>query len=357
MRKIIHIDMDAFFASVEQRDAPELRGRPVVVGGQPGRRGVVAAASYEARRYGIRSAMPSGQALKRCPEAVFVTPRFEVYREVSQQIQALYRHYTEVVEPLSLDEAYLDVSSSSAFCGSATRMAEALRREIFDQTGLTASAGVSYNKFLAKMASDRNKPNGQFVIEPSRGEAFVAELPIGDFHGVGRATEAKMKRLGIHSGADLRRKSREWLAAHFGKSAHHYYQIARGIDERPVKTHRVRKSIGSETTFESDLSSAEAMLAVLDRRLQKVHEMLERRQFDARTLTLKVKYADFEQVTRSQSLDDFSHTLGEFRRLLPGLIERTEAGSRPVRLLGVTLSNLRQRPRQVSEPPDQYSLF
>lgn len=357
MRKIIHIDMDAFFASVEQRDFPELCGQPVVVGGQPGRRGVVAAASYEARRYGIRSAMPSGQALKRCPGAVFVKPRFEIYRQVSQQIQTLFRHYTDVVEPLSLDEAYLDVSDATAFGGSATRMAEALRSDIFQETGLTASAGVSYNKFLAKMASDRNKPDGQFVIEPARGEAFVAELPIGDFHGVGRATEAKMKRLGIHSGADLRRKSREWLAAHFGKSAHHYYQIARGIDERPVKTHRVRKSIGSETTFESDLSSTEALMAVLDRRLQTVHDVLERRQFDARTLTLKVKYADFEQITRSQSLSDYSHALGEFRRLLPTLLERTEAGRRPVRLLGVSLSNLRPRPREVAEAPNQYTLF
>ncbi|EDY87644.1 DNA-directed DNA polymerase protein [gamma proteobacterium HTCC5015] len=357
MRKIIHIDMDAFFASVEQRDNPEWRGLPVVVGGAPSRRGVVAAASYEARRFGIRSAMSSARALQRCPHVVFVPPRFEVYRAVSEQIHGIFAQYTDMIEPLSLDEAYLDVSACDVLGGSATRIAEALRADIFRATQLTASAGVSYNKFLAKMASDQNKPDGLCVIHPQRGEAFVGELPIGDFHGVGPATEKKMQQWGIRTGADLRKKSREWLAAHFGKSAGYYYDIARGVDERPVRTHRIRKSIGSETTFAQDLNREAAMLAVLEQRLEKVLLQLEKKRWNARTLTVKVKYADFTQVTRSKSLDEPSHGVSAFRRQLPELLRSTEARSKPVRLLGVTLSNLSPQADSSEEEPSQYPLF
>lgn len=338
MRKIIHIDMDAFFASVEQRDKPELRGQPVVVGGMPGRRGVVAAASYEARKFGVRSAMPSGQAQKLCPQAVFLPPRFAEYREVSQQIHAIFRRYTEIIEPLSIDEAFLDVSGQEQYNGSATRMAQAIKDEIRVQTGLTASAGVSYNKFLAKIASDMDKPDGLFVITPEQGPDFVARLPIGDFYGVGKATEAKMKRLGIDCGADLRRHSREWLALHFGKSGDYYYNISRGIDERPVRTQRTRKSVGSETTFEQDLYEREAMLDVLRQRLDKVVAGIKAKSFLARTLTIKVKYADFTQVTRSHSFIDAHQDVEDFAHWLPALLDSTEVHIRPVRLLGVTLS-------------------
>lgn len=339
-RKIIHIDMDAFYAAVEQRDQPELRGRPVVVGGAPDSRGVVATCSYEARRYGIRSAMPAAQAKRLCPEAVFVRPRFAAYKAASQQIQAVFRRYTELVEPLSLDEAYLDVSACTAERGSATLIARAIKREIQTATGLTASAGVSYNKFLAKLASDLDKPDGLHLITPDQGEAFIAGLPVGRFHGVGPATEARMRELGIATGADLRRLSLEELQAAFGRSGSFFHAIARGIDERPVRASRERKSYGSETTFARDLTTLPAMLAALAPLASEVLAGLERRQLSAATWTLKVKYRDFRQVTRAHSVNPPLRELPALLRLLEGLLARTEAASTPVRLLGVTASGL-----------------
>lgn len=344
MRKIIHIDMDAFFASVEQRDHPELRGRPVVVGGKPNSRGVVAAASYEARKFGIRSAMPSAQAAKLCPQAVFVRGDFAVYRQVSEQVRSIFKEYTEVIEPLSIDEAFLDVTGVTLLGGSATRLAEHIRMQVYEQTQLTASAGISYNKFLAKTASDLNKPNGQYVITPEQGEDFVAQLPIGQFYGVGKATEAKMRRHGIHNGADLRSHSKEWLAARFGKSAEYYYNISRGIDHRPVRTHRKRKSVGAETTLAENTLSLDAMCSVLEQRLEKVLAQVKAKGWWARTLTVKVKYADFKQVTRAHSFAE-AHLDGEkFQALLLPLLKATEAGRKPVRLLGVTLSGFEKTP-------------
>ena len=348
MRKIIHIDMDAFFASVEQRDNPELRGRPVIVGGQPGRRGVVAAASYEARKFGIRSAMASSQAAKLCPQAVFVQPNFPAYKVVSEQIHSVFKKYTEVIEPLSIDEAFLDVSGQSHCEGSASLMAEAIREEIRLLTGLTASAGVSYNKFLAKIASDMNKPDGMYIIRPEQGEGFVAQLPVGKFYGVGKATEAKMQRLGIHTGADLRSHSLSWLGARLGKSAEYYYSIARGIDHRPVRTHRKRKSLGAETTFQQDLQDPAAMLESLQQRLTKVVGQVQERQLLARTITVKVKFSDFTQVTRSHSVEHASQEESLFADYLLPLLQSTQSGQKSVRLLGVTLSGFEREQQNVS---------
>jgi len=262
-RKIIHVDMDAFYASVEQRDNPELRGKPIAVGG--GVRGVVAAASYEARRFGVRSAMPAITARRRCPELIFVKPRFDAYRAVSQQIRSIFLDYTPHVEPLSLDEAYLDVTEDLKGIGVATVIAEEIRARIFAETGLTASAGVSYNKFLAKIASDQNKPNGLCVVTPARGPAFVETLPVSRFHGVGPKTAAKMARLGIATGADLKARSLEWLAANFGSSAQYYHDLARGICHRQGKAGRPYKSVSAEETVLSDLSDPAALLSGLER--------------------------------------------------------------------------------------------
>ena len=253
-RKIIHVDMDAFYAAVEQRDDPRLRGRPVVVGGDPRGRGVVATASYEARRFGIRSAMPCAHAWRLCPQALFVRPRFEVYQSVSQQIRAVFARYTELIEPVGLDEAYLDVSGVGVCRGSATLIARDLKIAVRAATGLVASAGVSYNKFLAKIASDLDKPDGLAVITPEQGPAFIAKLPIGRFHGIGRATEQKMLALGIATGADLGAWSEARLVEHFGKAGHWYAQLARGEDDRPVCAQRVRKSLGAETTYARELA-------------------------------------------------------------------------------------------------------
>ena len=339
-RKIIHIDMDAFYASVEQRDNPEYRGRPVIVGGSPQRRGVVAACSYEARKFGIHSAMPSARAVKLCPHAVFIKPRFDVYRRISEQIRAIFLNYTELVEPLSLDEAYLDVSESGLFQGSATRIAGALKKEIRNTTGLTASAGVSYNKFLAKIASDMDKPDGLYVITPEAGEAFIEHLPIGRFFGVGKATEARMAALNISTGADLKLLSLEQLHRHFGKTGKFFYHIARGIDKRPVSNRRERKSISSETTFMEDLSDMKTMLSSLERLADDTMASLMEKRLSARTLTIKVKYTDFQQVTRSKTLVEPFATADSIGPILAELLARTDAGKRRVRLLGVGVSNL-----------------
>src|SRR5450631_4026616 len=299
-RKIIHIDMDAFFASVEQRDNPELRGKPVAVGGSR-ERGVVAAASYEARAFGVRSALPSVTAKRRCADLIFVTPRIDVYKAVSLQIREIFAEYTPIIEPLSLDEAYLDVTENLKGIASATKIAVHIRAKIRRKTNLTASAGVSYNKFLAKLASDHRKPDGLFVITPKMGPAFVENLPVEKFHGVGPATTAKMNRLGIENGLDLRAQTLPFLRQHFGKSGPYYYWIARGIDERPVRADRVRKSVGAENTFSVDLITFETARDALLPLIDKVWRHCESAGTRGRTVTLKIKYADFQQITRSQS--------------------------------------------------------
>ena len=342
-RKIIHVDMDAFYASIEMRDDPSLVGQPVIVGGQPASRGVVCTCNYEARRYGIHSAMPSSRAYRLCPQAVFLHPRFSVYREVSQQIMAIMREFTPIIEPLSLDEAYLDVSDSPLHQGSATLIARDIKQRIVDELRLTASAGVSYNKFLAKIASGLNKPDGLTVLRPENGLAFIHALPIGDFYGIGRATEAKMKALGIHHGADLYRWSEAELVQHFGKAGHWYYGLARGEDPREVHAHRERKSLGSETTFAADLHDLGQMCAELDKLAAELLPKLLERGWLAHTVTVKVKYADFEQATRTRS---FPLPISRLDTLLPHIHElllKTDVTARPVRLLGVTFSSLTVR--------------
>jgi DNA polymerase IV len=339
LRKIIHIDMDAFFASCEQRDFPELRGKPVAVGGL-GPRGVVAAASYEARVFGVKSAMPSSRARRLCPELIFVPHRFEIYRQVSNQIRAIFLDWTPLVQPLSLDEAYLDVTQNSRGEPSATRIAEAIRAEIKEQTGLTASAGVSYNKFLAKLASDINKPDGICVIPPTMGAKFVAGLPVRKFHGIGPATAAKMERLEIMSGEDLRSKSRDFLDRHFGKSGGYYYWASRGIDHRPVNPDQLRKSIGSETTFGDDLTSRTACLDAVSPLIESVSKQCTKRGISGRTVTLKLRYSDFKTVTRSLSVPKHVSEFSEIFAITEQLIDRLMPLGRGVRLLGITLSAL-----------------
>ncbi|NQZ54471.1 MAG: DNA polymerase IV [Piscirickettsiaceae bacterium] len=341
-RKIIHIDMDAFFASVEQRDQPDYHGKPLIVGGKPNSRGVVAACSYEARQFGIHSAMPSSQAYRLCPQAIFVPPRFEAYREVSEQIRTIFWQYASEVEPLSLDEAYLDVSYTAEYDGSATRIAQAIKRDILAETQLIASAGISYNKFLAKIASDMDKPDGLYLIKPEQGVDFVATLAIGKFHGIGPATEAKMNKLGIKTGLDLRQWAKEDLVDKFGKSGHYYFDISRGIDHRPVRSQRIRKSLGKETTFSEDSLSVNALITILESLAEHVVESLKKYQLTGKTLTLKVKYSNFEQVTRSQTVEE-DLDLTAIKTLLPILLERTNAGQQAIRLVGVTVSGFEQK--------------
>ena len=337
-RKIIHVDMDAFFASVEQRDDPAVRGRPVAVG-YPAVRGVVAAASYEAREFGVRSAMASVTALRRCPELVFVPPRFHIYRTVSRQIHGIFADYTALIEPLSLDEAYLDVTENVRGLPTAWSTAKEIRARILQQTGLTASAGISYNKLLAKLASGYRKPNGQFAVTPDMGEAWVEALPVARFHGVGPVTSKRMQALGIETGADLRSKSLAFLQTQFGRAAGWYYAIARGKDDRPVNPDRARKSSGSETTFDRDLTeSAELEDGVL-RMADDVWTWCDGAQAFGRTVTVKVKFADFQQITRSRS---FSHGIadrGQLRRSSLELIRSVYPLRTGVRLVGVTVLN------------------
>lgn len=339
-RKIIHVDMDAFYASVEQRDFPEYQGKPIVVGGSPQGRGVVAAASYEARRYGVRSAMPASQAVKLCPSAIFLKPRFDVYREVSQQIRAIFFDYTDLVEPLSLDEAYLDVTENHVNKSSAIWIARQIRRRILDETGLTASAGVSINKFLAKIASDLDKPDGLSVILPDDAEAFIESLPIGDFYGVGRATQKKMEAHSIRTGADLKKWDEIDLVKQFGKSGHHYYRIARGIDYRPVKANRIRKSVGKERTFSEDISDLEWIRDYLGELAGMVAASMKKLEASGKTITLKVRYKNFETVTRSQTLNNYTNREDEIASVARQLLTETEAEVREVRLLGISVSTL-----------------
>jgi DNA polymerase IV len=350
MRKIIHIDMDAFYASVEQRDHPGLKGRPVIVGGDPGRRGVVAACSYEARTFGIHSAMASSQARKLCPGAVFLPPRFDVYHEVSSQVMEIFHGYTDLVEPLSLDEAFLDVTENPKGIPSATRIARLIRAEIREKTTLTASAGVSYNKFLAKAASDFRKPDGLTVVTPEQARDFIDSLPIGKFHGVGRVTEERMRSLGIHTGADLAKFTEAELVSLFGKVGAYFHSIAQGLDTRPVAPVRIRKSLGREITLEEDIDDVGEMASILAELAAEVGETLGRKSLKARTVTLKLKYSDFQSITRSITLGNMIDSGHEIMRHVEYLLKETEAGARKVRLLGVALSGFDPPERKPARP-------
>jgi DNA polymerase-4 len=338
-RKIIHIDMDAFYASVEQRDEPGYRGKAIAVGGSPTSRGVVMTASYEARKFGVRSAMASKQALQLCPEIIFVPPRFPIYKEVSQRIREIFRRYTDLIEPLSLDEAYLDVTEDKQGVGSAIEVAKLIKQAIKDELQLTASAGISINKFIAKIASDMNKPDGLTFIGPSSIKTFMEKLPVEKFFGVGKVTASKMKSMGLHTGADLKTLSEEEMAKHFGKAGRFYYQIARGIDDREVQPNRETKSIGAEDTFSYDLTDTEDMFAELDKLSEVVARRLQNYELKGRTVTLKIKYSDFRQITRNQS---FTGPIGDAKTIAETakkLLLTTEPEGHRIRLLGVTLSN------------------
>jgi len=340
VRKILHVDMDAFYASVEQRDNPGLKNRPVAVG-YPAKRGVVAAASYEARRFGVRSAMPSTVAMRRCPELVFVPPRFDVYRAVSRQIHAIFKDYTSLVEPLSLDEAYLDVTDNLSGIPTAWETAKEIRARVLAETKLTASAGVSLNKFLAKLASDQRKPNGQFVIMPDQAEAFGAALPIAKFHGVGPKSAAKMHALGIETGADLRRQTLAFLQERFGKAGSWYFEIARGRDDRPVQSDRERKSSGSETTFSEDLLDPARIEAGVIAMADDVWGWCEKTNCFGRTVAVKIKWADFQISSRSRSIEAPIETRAKLHELALELIRSVFPPPKAIRLVGVTLSNFR----------------
>jgi DNA polymerase IV len=339
IRKIIHVDMDAFYASVEQRDNPDLRGKPVAVGGSS-KRGVVAAASYEARAFGVRSAMPSVTAQRQCPNLIFVKPRFEAYKAVSRQIRDIFTRYTDLIQPLSLDEAYLDVTHDKQGIGSAVKIAKAIRAAIRQETGLTASAGVSYNKFIAKLASDQNKPDGMCVILPDQGPEFVASLPVRRFHGVGPRTAEKMAKLGVNTGADLAFKDEAWLAQHFGSWGGYLFWAARGIDHRPVIANAVRKSIGAESTYFDDKRSAAELHDALEEIINVVWDRIERSQAQGRTLVLKARFSDFRTITRSRTVGQALTDHAAIAQLGHALLEQILPVEMGVRLLGLTLSGL-----------------
>jgi DNA polymerase-4 len=350
-RKIIHIDMDAFFASVEQRDNPQLRGMPVAVGGSA-QRGVVAAASYEARRFGVHSAMPSVTAARRCPMLVFVPPRIDVYRAVSKQIRQIFSRHSDLIEPLSLDEAYLDVTLDKQQIGSAVRVAQLIRSAIHNETGLTASAGVSYNKFLAKVASDQNKPDGICIIRPHEGAEFVDTLPVRRFYGVGPKTAERMGQLGIHTGSDLRGKDMDFMREHFGKSADYLYHAARGIDYRSVRPNRLRKSVGCERTYGEDLMADAALYEALEHIIDTAWQRIENNRVSGRTVTLKLKYADFRQITRSRSSDQYITQKSQLGALARDLLVPLLPVQQGVRLLGLTLSGLAEPGSTQDSSPD-----
>jgi DNA polymerase-4 len=340
IRKIIHVDMDAFYASVEQRDDPSLKGKPVVVGGSPEGRGVVAAASYEARRFGIHSAMPARSALQRCPHVIFIRPQFVKYKAVSQQIREIFFDYTDLVEPLSLDEAYLDVTTNKRAMTSATLIAKEIKARILEETQLTASAGVSINKFLAKTASGFRKPDGLCLITPEKAESFVETLAIEEFYGIGKVTAEKMRSCGIFTGANLKSWSENALVEKFGKMGRFYYQIARGQDDRMVEPNRITKSIGAEESFAVDLVERRDMLAALAEIATTVKRRLEENRTGGRTVTLKVKYADYKQITRSRTLLESVQEAEAMLDIAIELLDTTEALKKSVRLLGISMSNL-----------------
>ncbi len=337
-RKIIHVDMDAFYASVEQFDNPELRGKPLAVGGG-GKRGVVSAASYEARVFGVRSAMPGFKARKLCPDLIFVRPRFDRYQEISSRIRKIFFEYTDLVEPLSLDEAYLDVTENKKGNPSATLIAQEIRKQIFDEVGLTASAGISINKFIAKVASDYNKPNGQKTVNPEEVIEFLEGLDVKKFYGVGKVTQAKMYQMGIYTGKDLKSKSEEFLTQHFGKSGGHYYRIVRGIHLSKVKPNRERKSLAAERTFSENIASEIYMLERLESIAEELQKRLKRSKVAGRTVTLKIRYSDFTLQTRSKTLPYFVSDTNILLETAKELLYQDEMKD-SVRLLGISLSNL-----------------
>jgi DNA polymerase-4 len=339
IRKIVHIDMDAFFAAIEQRDNPDYRGKPIIVGGRPDSRGVVATASYEARRFGIHSAMPSSQARRLCPNAIFVRPHFDVYGKVSRQIMNILREYTDLVEPASLDEAYLDVTECKKEVTSATLIAKEIKGRIFDSTELTASAGVAPNKFLAKIASDMNKPDGLTVIPPKRVRDFLGSLPVGKVPGIGKVTESRMHNIGLFTLEDIQQKTKGELVAQFGKAGNWFYEIARGIDRREVAPERVTKSVGCEDTFAYDLHDLSEMDSELSELAGRLAERLGKRDYRGRTITLKVTYGDFKKITRSSTQDEYVNDKATLQNVAVSLLRNTEASERPVRLLGISVSN------------------
>ena len=339
MRKIIHIDMDAFFASVEQLDNPELRGKPVAVGGS-GERSVVAAASYEARKFGVRSAMPSVIAKRLCPELIFVKHNFTRYTEISASIREIFSEYTDLIEPLSIDEAFLDVTKDKKNIGSATVIARKIRNEIKSKTGLTASAGVSVNKFLAKIASDINKPDGLFLIRPEDAEKFIEELSVEKFYGIGKVTAQKMHKLGIHKGADLKKWDLVSLVRNFGKAGAFFYDIVRGIDERPVEPDQERKSVGTELTYEKDLVTRFEIIAELYKLEKELMERLDHSETTGRTITLKVKFSDFRQITRSKTLQNYIRDFNTLHKEVSGIRKLLKLEGSQIRLLGLSISNL-----------------
>ena len=351
--------MDAFYASVEQRDFPEYRGKPLAVGGSPTGRGVVATASYEARKFGVRSAMSSRQAIQLCPHILFVSPRFDAYKSVSRSIREIFQRYTDIIEPLSLDEAFLDVTQDKLNIGSALEIAQQIKKAIKDELNLTASAGISTNKFVAKIASDINKPDGITFIGPSKIESFVNNLPVEKFFGVGKVTAQKMNNLQLFTGADLKKLTETELVKHFGKSGHFYYKIVRGIDEREVQPHRETKSLGAEDTFTYDLVTTDEMHKELDIIADTVFRRLQKNQLKGRTITLKIKFNDFTQLTRNHS---YAHPVGDFETIFNTaklLLEKVEMNEKPVRLLGISLSNFGEQEIKPRKPrdPEQLELF
>ena len=355
LRKIIHVDMDAFYASVEQHDNPELKGKPVAVGGGS-KRGVVSAASYEARKFGVRSAMSGYIAQRNCPELIFVKPRFDRYKEISQQVRKVFFEYTDLVEPLSLDEAYLDVTDNKKGNPSATLIAKEIRQKILDKTGLTASAGISINKFIAKVASDYNKPDGQKTVNPEEVITFLEELDIRKFYGVGKVTAEKMYKLGIFTGKDLKTKPREFLDDKFGKSGSYYYNVVRGIHLSEVKPHRIPKSVGAERTFSENLSSEIFMLEKLEHIANELERRLLKSKIAGKTITLKIKYSDFTLQTRSKTLPYFITEKALILETAKELLYQQELHN-SVRLLGISLANLNTEKKKVTKSEEKEPLL
>jgi len=348
--------MDAFYASVEQRDDPSLRGKPVIVGGTVKQRGVVAACSYEARKFGIHSAMATAKALQLCPAAILVHPNFDKYEKVSNQINEIFHEYTGLVEPLSLDEAYLDVTENEKEIASATEIAKQIKQKIYENTGLTASAGVSYNKFLAKIASGFKKPDGLTVVTPKDAETFISKLPIGSFHGVGKVTEKEMHKIGVRTGLDLRKKTMEELTENFGKSGEWFYNLARGVDESPVEPNWERKSIGRETTLPEDITDMKQIRDILEELCFEVEKLLEENNMKGKTITLKIKYFDFEQITRSVTVEKPVKSGATIMGYIENLLLKTEAGKKKIRLLGVSMHNFGEAQAKPEKKEDKSQL-
>ena len=347
MRKIIHIDMDAFFASVEQRNHPEYRGKPLIVAGDPDKRGVVSTCSYEARVFGVHSAMPTRTAMRLCPDGIFIDGDMHTYKEVSNQVFSIFSKYTSKVEPMSIDEAFLDVTESVNDGRSATEIASLILQDIFKETGLTASAGVSYNKFLAKVASSLKKPAGLSVIKPSGAISFLENLPIEKFYGIGKVTAKKLRSMNIKTGRDLKALDLQTLISHFGKTGAFYFNIVRGIDEREVETDYTRKSYGRETTLPKDITDIAKIRIYIRRLAIKVAKYLQHDKLSGRTVTLKLKYSDFQSITRSKSFTKGIADSSAIGEIACELLHKTEAGNRPVRLIGVSMSNFQEESEKI----------